>query len=146
MAIESLTREGDLQRNADGSLVDDDGLEAAITISLFTDARASADDGVGVDEDPRGYWGDAIEEDPSIVTGSKLWLCERLPLTDENLRKAEGWAKDATAWLVTAGVFSSIEFTATRTGAFSSDLSMTAIGPGRTSPYSPTWEIHFALQ
>ena len=42
-----------------GDLATDDGLRTAVIISLFTDARARADDPLPeADADRRGWWGD----------------------------------------------------------------------------------------
>ena len=64
----------------------DEGLRSAILLSLFSDARAQPGD-VAEDEDPRGYWGDALTEGDRF--GSRLWLLERSkqPPTSRYARK-----------------------------------------------------------
>nr|WP_315981893.1 phage GP46 family protein [Aliamphritea spongicola] len=50
-------------------------LQNAVTISLFTDARASQEE-AGNQQDLRGYWGDSELPDGESL-GSKLWLLQR---------------------------------------------------------------------
>lgn len=86
----------------------DEGLESAVAISLFLDARATAGDELPEGEtDRRGYWGDEFIENGSI--GSKLWLLDRSPLTEPNLRLAEQFAREALAWMVTERVASAVD-------------------------------------
>ena len=58
-------------------LLADDSLYTAVVISLFTDARARAEDELPPEldgEDRRGYWGDGLEGES---VGSRLWLLAR---------------------------------------------------------------------
>lgn len=86
----------------DGDLLSDDGLDTAVVMSLFTDARASDDDDIpdGTD-DKRGWWADAYLDQPF---GSKLWLLSRAKELPETLLRAEHYAKQALQWLVDDGV------------------------------------------
>ena len=52
------------------------GLDTAILISLFTDARVREDELPPGHTWRRGWWGDDVEDEPDI-TGSKLWLLRR---------------------------------------------------------------------
>lgn len=84
-----------------GALVGDDGLKTAILISLFTDARADADDDLpDPSGDRRGWWGDAVAERPGDAIGSKLWLLRRSKIVPETLTRARDYARAALAWLV----------------------------------------------
>lgn len=84
----------------------DEGLESAVAISLFCDARATAGDELPAGEtDRRGYWAD---EFVGTTVGSKLWLLDREPLTEPNLRLAEQYASEALAWMVSELVASSV--------------------------------------
>lgn len=75
-------------------------LENAITISLFTDARATDDDELPDDsKDRRGYWGDIdLPEGESL--GSKLWLLNRAKITTDTLNTMHDYITDAVQWLV----------------------------------------------
>ncbi len=86
----------------DGRLATDDGLQTAVILSLFTDARATADElaaaGLSADQN-RGSWQDDYPEVEGDVWGSKLWLLARAKRTDETLARAKAYAERALAWL-----------------------------------------------
>ncbi len=82
IVYDNLEQSADFTRT-DGNLDTDEGLETAVTISLFTDARAGEADGVSTEQDPRGWWGSAFLS-PEGDIGSKLWLMFRNKLTNEN--------------------------------------------------------------
>jgi phage gp46-like protein len=94
-------------------LASDDGMNTAICLSLFTDARADDDDVLPVaGGDRRGWWGDAYADTPGDVTGSKLWLLERAKQTPDVLVRAQQYAQDALAWMIEDGVAATIAVTA----------------------------------
>lgn len=96
---------------ADGALATDDGLRTAVIISLFTDARARADDPLAEGEDPRGWWGDAFNTDPSDRTGSLLWQLARAKATQATATRARDIVREALAWMTEDGVASAVEIT-----------------------------------
>jgi len=85
----------------------DDGLLTAVTISLFTDARATAEElalyGLTA-ADNRGWYGDSYPEIEGDTTGSKLWLLARALRNDETLRVARTYALASLQWMVDDGV------------------------------------------
>jgi phage gp46-like protein len=83
-----------------GDLEAETGLETAVIISLFTDAR---------DQGERGHWADALTGER---TGSKLWRLEREKLTPIVARKHEEAAKEALAWMVQDNIAKSVNVTA----------------------------------
>lgn len=84
-----------------GDLMTDDGLETAVAISLFTDARAANDDVLpDGTADKRGCWMFAYLE----PFGSKLWLLGRAKQLPETLLLAEHYAREALQWLIDDGV------------------------------------------
>jgi len=85
---------------ANGDLVMDPGLATATIASLWTDRRATLDDGVGIDDDPRGFWADREGD----RWGSLLWLLERSKATEETLREAEHAAREACQWMRRVGI------------------------------------------
>ncbi len=96
-----------------GDLQSDEGMNTAIIISLFTDARADDDDALPQENaDRRGWWADAYAPIPGDVTGSKLWLLSRAKQTSAVLIQARQYALDALAWLIADGVAASVEVTA----------------------------------
>lgn len=93
----------------------DDGLDQAVLISVFCDARAGAGDIIPNGEtDRRGYWGDEFIETGSI--GSKLWLLDREPNNAMTARRAEQFIEEALAWMVTEKVASSVSAQVTPDG------------------------------
>lgn len=90
-----------------------DGLETAIRLSLFTDARAREGDdlpeGTGAfGEDLRGWWGEAFLED-SAPFGSRLWTLKRSALTAATRQRARDYCLEALGWLVELGIASEIQ-------------------------------------
>ena len=147
LVLDPASGEGKLTRAADGSLLEDDGLETAIAVSLYTDARASDDDGLDANADRRGYLFDVFEEDPTVVTGSTLWVMDGRTMTEGNLRSVEARANKALAWLVDERVATSVKCTATR---IREDTARLVVAVTRTtdttSPYTRTWELYFGLR
>lgn len=93
----------------DGALALDQGLETAVIISLFADARAAADDVLPqAGGDRRGWWGDAVATIDGDVTGSKLWLLERSKITADVPVRAQGYAAAALAWLTADRIAGSV--------------------------------------
>lgn len=90
-------------------LAQDDGLETAVQLSLFLDARAGAGD-VLPSPDPyrRGWWADQFEVD-RVSIGSRLWLLERSKRTPAVLAAAREYALEALRWLIEDGVASAVE-------------------------------------
>jgi len=98
----------DLALNATGAMAGDDGLQTAVLLSLFLDARARPDD--GAEGHRRGWVGDAFT--PEDRVGSRLWLLKREKQTEETRRRAEDYANEALAWLVEAKLATSVSVTA----------------------------------
>lgn len=120
----------------DGQLLTDDGLDTAILISLFTDARARPDDAIPNGDDPRGWWGDAFAA-AGDETGSRLWLLSREKQTAQTLERARTYARESLSWLIADGVATSVEITveAQKTGSGTNDR--LAIGVEITRPTGP---------
>lgn len=96
---------GDLAIARD-DLAPEDTLETAVMLSLFTDAR---DDASGA----RGWWGDCVADNPGDRFGSLLWTLDRATKGPQTLRLAEGYARDALAWLVADKAATQVSVTAT---------------------------------
>ncbi len=92
-----------------GSLATDQGLRTAITISIFTDARASAEDSLPAGGDRRGWWGDALPAIEGDVIGSKLWLLERSKITAGVVTQARDYLTACLAWLVQDKVAAAVD-------------------------------------
>jgi phage gp46-like protein len=124
----------DLALNATGALASDDALQTAVVLSLFLDARARPDD--GAEGHRRGWVGDAFT--PEDRVGSRLWLLKREKHTEETRRRAEDYANEALAWLVDAGLASSVSVTAVwvARGVMGLAVSIATAGDIATSQYT----------
>lgn len=98
----------------------DDGLRTAVTLSLFSDRRATDDDILpnADDTDRRGWWGDlpvdtqAQSDRPGPdLLGSRLWLLERAKATTQTAAKAKQYCVEALSWLIEDGVAHSVDVT-----------------------------------
>lgn len=96
------------------------GLATAVIDSLFTDARAGADDALPLGQtDRRGWVGDefmraagATGPDGADAWGSLLWLLYFTKATDNIPERARFAAQEALAWLVRDGIASRVDVTA----------------------------------
>ena len=89
-------------------------LRNAVLISLFTDARASADQ-VPEGASNRGYWGD-MELPQSESLGSCLWTLQREKITTNLLTRIKNHATDALEWLIDEGDLIAVNVTTERRG------------------------------
>jgi len=88
----------------DDDLLEDEGLQTSVMLSLFLDRRADVGDVLPSDDgDRRGWWGDAFLADGDRL-GSRLWLLERSKLGPELARRAAELAREALEVFVTDGV------------------------------------------
>ncbi len=100
----------DMDRCADMAIVDfalagDGGIDTAVILSLFTDARANDSDVLPLGQtDRRGWWGDAFPVSAGDRIGSRLWLLHASKQLQQSLNEAKQYAEEALAWLVSDGV------------------------------------------
>lgn len=124
----------DLALNASGALARDEALQTAVVLSLFLDARARPDD--GAEGHRRGWVGDAFT--PEDRQGSRLWLLRREKQTEETRRRAEDYTNEALAWLVDAGLATSVFVNAVwvARGVLGLAVSIATAGGIETSQYT----------
>ena len=93
--------EGDLGL-ADGDFTREEGLETAVMMSLFTDARADIDDPLPdpQSENRKGWWGDKVSDIEDDVIGSKLWLLDRSKTDDAAITDAKAYIEEALQWMI----------------------------------------------
>ena len=114
----------------------DNGLETAVYLSLFTDARSLDDD------DPpakRGYWGDALTERP---LGSRLWLLSRAKVTSETLSLIETYSRESLEWLLLDNIAIEINVSAAVNPI---DNDMILINIGIVKPNGTTEVLEYGL-
>jgi len=100
-------------------LIEDNGLDTAVILSLFTDRRAEVDNMLpGDSTDRRGWWADAYATIPGDKFGSRLWLLSREKQLSAALTRAKEYAEESLQWLIDDSVVKSVHATATvvRTG------------------------------
>lgn len=94
----------------DGSdLVLDEGLETAVLVSLFVNARATVEQLPLGETSLGGFWGDVVTEVEGDATGSLLWLLQREKALDSVAVKARDYARQALQWFIDDNVASSVE-------------------------------------
>lgn len=123
-----------------GDLAGENGLETAIILSLFCDARARDDDMLPDGTDfRRGWWADSISpltqgglnqrEDSASGDriGSRLWLLAREKELPEVLARAKDYADEALKWLIDDGEAKAVSVSASipRKGWLCLDISIT---------------------
>ena len=101
--------EGDLEI-VDFDLATERGLRSAMLISIFTDARADADELPEGETDRRGWWGDGLSGEDRI--GSRVWLLQRAKQTAETAALAETYVAEALAWMVEDAVALAVDVVA----------------------------------
>lgn len=81
-------------------------LITAVLVSLFTDQVAAADDVIpDGGDDPRGWWGDALDDRP---IGSKLWLYYRNKADDRTPGQVKDAIRAALQWMIDDGAVARI--------------------------------------
>ncbi len=91
-------------------LEEEEGLETAVILSLFTDRRASPDDVLPFGEtDRRGHWSDAYPTVPGDRMGSRLWLLSREKQLPQVVARAREYLREALEWLEEDGVASRVD-------------------------------------
>jgi len=109
-------------------------LASLVIRRLFTDARADAGE-VPAGEDRRGAWADALRPDRDPM-GSKLWLLPRRKATEETRVWAERETRRALAQLISDGVASAVEVTASWIAPEQLGLQILLTGPDGPARYA----------
>jgi phage gp46-like protein len=92
------------------ALATDDGLETAVILSLFSDARANDDDALPIGQtDRRGWWADAYPVEAGDRFGSRLWLLRAAKQLQQSLNDARQYAEESLVWLVDDGAAKKVE-------------------------------------
>ena len=127
---------------AGNDLGTEDGLQTAVLISLFTDARLPDDrapnDGSG---DRRGWWPEELDAAPKY--GSLLWTLDRSKHSEETRRRAEEYAKEALQWLVDEKIAAAVSVVAefVRRGVLGISIDIQRPGGGQVNyRYDYIWQ------
>lgn len=132
LQYDPTTRTFDIAVGSNGDLVEDNGLDTAVMLSLYIDRRAEPDDEIpDGTNDRRGWWGGRI--------GSRLWLLARAKEITDTLRDAKHYAEEALQWMIDAGAARAVAVTAEhiRTGVLGLLVVIEKPDGGR---YEKLWE------
>lgn len=139
---DSTTMLVDLKREG-ANLETDEGLEAAVLISIFTHRRSPEDLLPAHMTDRKGWWGNSVARVRGDEVGSLLWVLSTRALTDELAAEAKAWLESCLSWMVADGVTDSVSVETSRSG----DIFRFRVTIARPSdPYSKwqrTWEVRF---
>jgi len=91
-----------------GDLETDKGLGTAVLMSLFSDRRADESDKYDND-DPKGWWADALLPNAGDSFGSRLFLLNRAKALPNTEIKAQEYIFEALEWLIDDGIAESID-------------------------------------
>lgn len=99
-----------------GDLLGVEGLETALTLSVFAERRADASV-VPQPEQRRGWWGNLVgpKSEEGFEIGSLIWTLEQARNTQEKLNKAEGFMRTGLNWLVEDGIAQTVSVSGSRT-------------------------------
>jgi phage gp46-like protein len=141
LAYDPDIMEYDISLTAAGDIATGNDLKTAVLTSIFTWARAKADDFIPEDEPAYGWWGENLTEPEDALTGSRLWLLSRAKQTAKLAETAADSAREALAWLKDEGIASDIEVTPENSaGRITLEVVITRYGGEReTLRYSDLW-------
>jgi phage gp46-like protein len=112
IALQWIDGEGDTRVNG-ADLLLDEGLETAVILSLFCDARAESSDVLPDGETHRrGWWGDQFSTAINDRTGSKLWMLWREKRVAATARRAQQYGEESLAWMKDDGIAESVSVAA----------------------------------
>jgi len=108
-----------------GDLTNENGLETAVIVSLFTNRRAKDDDILPdpTSLDKQGWWGDQASPDvANDQIGSRIWVyMDRAKTTQETLIQVKQAAEEALQWLIEDKVAVKVEVETERAGSPGND-------------------------
>ena len=85
-------------------LTPDNGLETAVTISLFTDKRVTDEELPFPETNKRGWWGDMFPEIDQDQIGSRVWTLDRSKILNETLNRMNELCKESLNWMIEDGI------------------------------------------
>lgn len=126
----------------DGDIATETGFDTAIWVSLFTDARASADQ-VVLAQHRRGWPGNLVSTVDNRQLGGMLWLIDQRRLNQATLNEAVDYAQKALNWIVEDNVAQNIEVSGVivPTSGIQLNVTITALSGETESRYINTWEL-----
>ncbi len=117
------------------------GFETAVYLSMF----GGNEDDTGATGDPKEWWGDLLDEDPSRhYRGETETILQNLPAVSGNLRKVEEAARRDLKWLLDSNAASSVAVSAGMPGVDRVALVVTVEANGTESQfeYVENWKAY----
>lgn len=128
-----------------GALGQDESLETAVLLSLFTDAPATAAEITAARQTEQlGWWAaaDAVRPAGGRILGSKLWLLQRGKTTLATLRLAEQACVDALRWLIDLKIAAEVKVLAERPQLGTLQLNIKITRPQKLlPPFERLWKV-----
>lgn len=119
----------------------DNGLETALAISVFTDARVNDDQLPYGTTKKRGWWGDMFPDHPGDKIGSRMWTINPAKITNETRNLAVDYCRESTRWLIEDGIASVINFSSEYNENKHLKIYIEVVKPDGTSPkYEVLWD------
>ena len=145
--LNNVVSEAIAPRIENGDFVADDGLETAVIISLFTDARVSVEQLPPGEVNQKGWWGDKVSDVDQDKIGSRLWTLSRAKRTTQTLRQYEDYSKEALEWMKEDGVAATINAAAyydVVTKFLMMNLEI--VRPKETTKYKVNWDKQLLIR
>ena len=126
---------------ANGDIEAIDNFKTAIEVSLFSDARANADQ-VFLPQYRRGWIGDVTSPINDQKFGSLLWLVKQERLTQRTLNKAVTFCREALQWFVDQGIARRVEVSGSIQApeGISLNITITTLAGNVENHYVELWE------
>lgn len=126
-------------------VVQDNGLQTAVLISLFSDSRATPDMIAVIDRDGdlRGYWGDVETQDS---TGSLIWTIRRAKQLQKTLADARDYAQKSLAWMIEDKVADRVEVSTSYPSRGFMLIEVDIYRPNLSTPISYRFNYEWAAQ
>ncbi len=125
-----------------GDLAGEAGLDTAIWVSLFTDARASADL-ITKPENRRGWAGNLANTIEGRQLGGLLWLVDQRRLTQKTVNDVVDYSKKSLQWFIDDGLLNKVEASAEiiPQSGITLAIKVTALGGSVRTQYFNLWEL-----
>lgn len=99
-----------------GDLTSTTGLDTAVLMSIYTDARASYSE-VPEIQRRRGWWGNIVSNYPNYEIGSKIWLLQQSRLDQNTLNLAKTYSYNCLSWMIDDGYITNINVSTEKTNS-----------------------------
>jgi len=130
----------DVDIGQNGDLVISDDMSTALTVSLFSDARTTAEQ-ISQPEKRRGWLGDNASPVQDRLYGSTLWLLEQKRLLQSTLNDAVNSVNLALNWMIEDGILQDVSVTGSISGTSGIvlEITLTTLSGQTDTIFVPLW-------